>query len=461
MIGLSSTPSFTEFDPFQVPYQARVLTDMEFGFDYSLGVHEILLSGSVGSAKSILAAHCGIRHCLENERARLCLGRQSMPDLKDTILAKVLEHMEGDLVEGEDYEHNETKGKIIFSNGSEIVSRSWADKKFKRFRSLELSAAIVEELTENDDNYKPFYSELRARVGRLPHIKRNWVMCATNPDDPAHWAHKYFIESNIPTRHVYYSVTTDNKFLPEWYVKQLLTDLDPKLAERMVYGKWVSIAGDVIYYAYDKQKNFKDELYQVRLDLPIRVCFDFNIGEGKPMSATAMQYEKEKDAFHFFDEFIVEGANTEELVDEMCDRDLFEHKTHFVIHGDATGKNADTRSKRSDYDIIKKKLANYRRKDGSAISFETSVPLANPPVRKRHNVVNAYMRNALGFHRLFVYAKCKTLDEGWRLTKLKSGGQYIEDDSKRYQHVTTAAGYGIISTLNHAHRQPQGTREYL
>jgi hypothetical protein len=191
-----STPSLTEFDPYRVPYQARVLEDIRHNFDYSLGVHEVLLSGSVGSAKSILLAHLLVTHCLLYPKARGLLGRKAMPDLKDTLVQKVLEHIGDDLKEGEDYEYNRTKASFHFSNGSELLSRSWADKNFKKLRSLELSCAGVEELTENDINYWPFYSELKMRVGRLPHIKENWIVCATNPDSPSHPAFEYFIAPN-------------------------------------------------------------------------------------------------------------------------------------------------------------------------------------------------------------------------------------------------------------------------
>jgi len=48
------------------------------------------------------------------------------------------------------------------------------------------------------------------------------------------------------------------------------------------------------------------------------------------------------------------------------------------------------------------------------------------------------------------------LAEGFSLTKLKDGAQYIEDDSKRYQHITTAAGYGICSVLDELETQQIG-----
>lgn len=187
----NSTPSISEFDPRDVPWQWDLIDLIRNKLQYDQ-VHEILCSGSVGSAKSLAAAHIAVTHCLKFKRARVCLARRSMPDLKETILARVLEHMEGDLIEGIHYIHNETKAKIVFANGSEIISRSWADKKYKKFRSIELSAAVVEELTENNQEDMQAYIELKMRVGRLSHVPEKWIISCTNPDSPAHWAYKYF-----------------------------------------------------------------------------------------------------------------------------------------------------------------------------------------------------------------------------------------------------------------------------
>jgi hypothetical protein len=455
----NSTPSLYDFDPREIEWQLRVIRDLRSRWDYSSGrVHEWLASGSVGSAKSILGAHLAVTHTQFFPRSRGCLGRQAMPDLKDTIAKKILEHLEGDMIEGQDYTYNKTDASFAFSNGSEIVSRSWADKKYKNaFRSLELSFALVEEMTENDESFKGFYPELRMRVGRLPHVPENWLGSLTNPDSPAHWAYKYFIEPNlpgrtkVPTRHVYYSLTEQNPFLPREYIEGLKRDLDPKLALRMLQGQWVEIAAEVVYHQYSRERNFRDKPYEYDHSYPIILSHDFNIGVGKPMSAVALQHKP--DGFHFAETFIVEGADTEEILDEMAGRGVFDHPVQYVIHGDASGKNRDTRSKKTDYEIIRKFLANYRTPKGQPISFVVAVPLSNPPVRTRHNTVNAYMHNSLGETRLFVYREAEALDEGFRLTKLKSGGQYVEDDSYHNQHVTTAAGYAVISQTINAQRR--------
>ena len=371
------------------------------------------------------------------------LGRRSLPDLKDTIFQKIVEHLEDEaerLKEGRDYEVNWSTAKIWFRNGSEIISRSWADKKFKKFRSLELSAAVFEELTENDDDGSQAYHETKNRVGRLTHIPEKWIISCTNPDGPRHWAYKYFIQNQSPTRHVIYSLTKDNVFLPPWYVEQLRKDMDPKMALRMLQGQWVEIDQDKIYHSYGDANYLPNVQYRPDPYYPTYLCFDFNIADGKPMSSAAYQYIN--DHFHIFAETIVHGSRTMDIMEEWLDKGIFDHKNKIIIHGDATGQARDTRSIMSDYDLIKRFLNQHN------IIYEMQVPRDNPPIRSRHNRVNAYCKNDLGQTRLSVYQGCGKIDEGFRLTALKKGGQYIEDDSKDYQHVTTAIGYGIIYDTN-------------
>jgi hypothetical protein len=390
------------------------------------------------SAKSILLAHVAIRHAVENIRANIMLGRRALPDLKDTLYKKIIEHLGS--VDESYYDTLDSTARINFRNGSSIISRSWADKHYSKLRSLELSLACFEELTENNDEESQAYVETSFRLGRLPHIKTPLIISATNPGSPSHWVYKRFIEPNSngqkhPTRHVYYSRTEDNPYLPPQYIEQLKRDLDPKMARRMLYGEWLEIREEVIYYEYDSNKQYSKEPWKPREETTVIISFDFNIGLGKPMSAVAMCYQDE--VFHIFHEVIVEGARTDDIMDEFFDRGIIKQGYNYEIDGDASGSNRSTSSKRSDYDIIRQRL------DQEGIRYTYKVRRSNPPVRQRHNLVNAYCKNSLGQTRLFVH-NCKTVDEGLRLTALKKGSGVIEDDSKPYQHVTTAIGYAIV-----------------
>jgi PBSX family phage terminase large subunit len=444
-----STPNFEEFDPRIIPFQKNVMYDINKRLNFNLGTHELLWSGSIGSAKSLLAAHVVVMHCLTNKGAKVLIGRRSLPDLKDTLFQKIIEHLEHDrFLDGRDYTINYTSAYIEFSNGSMIIGKSWADKKYKKFRSLELSMAVIEEAVENEgDDYKALI-EIRQRVGRQPHIKKNMIIYCTNPAGPSHELYKYFFDEKSETRHVYFSLTEQNPFLPRTYIEQLKKDLPPKEAERMLYGKWIEVDRERLYYAYNADINFKKESYNINPNLPISISFDFNIGHGKPMSAIMSQYDKSKDTFHFFDEVVMHGSRTEDILEEFSARGIFDMPYLFEIHGDATGGSRTTNSKWSNYDLIDQFLKLYKSKKNIQlkVNHRLLIPSSNPPIRERHNILNAYCKNANGDVRLFVYEKCKVAHEGMKLTALKKGAAFIEDDSKEYQHVTTAIGYRVVYT---------------
>lgn len=435
---MSSVPSLIEFDPTIIPFQFKVIKDIRVGHKYEDGVQEILLSGSVGSAKSLLGAHLAVTHCLLNSKAVFLLGRQSMPALKQTILQMILDHLENsDVV----YDHNIQSGIITFENDSKIIPLSWADKRYKKFRSYAFSSGLIEEGTENDDD--EFYKEAKMRMGRIPHIKENFLITLTNPDSPHHWLYEYFISSKAKeyvTRHVYYSLTEQNPFLPKSYIQGIKDTLTEKEVQRMIYGKWVEIKSEVIYYAFDEKASIIED-YKVDPHYPVIITYDFNIALGKPMSLALCQ--RKGDHFFFFDEIVMHGSNTLETLDELHLRGHLKHPVMYKIQGDAAGRARSSKYNRSDYDIIKDYLDHNRQ-----IEFTIDVPSINPPIRKRHILVNGRLKNSS--KETFVHivkGKCDTLIKGFRLAKLKKGGSYIEDDSDPWQHVTTAAGYCICREL--------------
>jgi PBSX family phage terminase large subunit len=453
-----STDSGTTVETFKpvIPWQRKSLTDIRRRFDYSIGHHEVLLTGSVGSAKSLFLAHLAISHCIMYCSACVGIFRMAMPDLRDTIWKDLVAHLESEnLKEGKDYFINNTRCQIHFRNGSSIVSRSFSDGRYTKVRSLRLSMAIFEEMTEFSGAHEQAVKEVRNRLGRVPEVCKYECLLvgATNPDNPSHWIYEYYIEGSKkhPTRHVYYSLTFDNPFLPKSYIVGIMRDLDEKQVLRMIFGRWLELKSDVIYYQFGEY-NIKKKAYRVDENKPIHISWDFNIGVGKPFSCCMFQCSFMDDGraiYHFFDEVIVEGMRTLDSCEQIAEKGLLDdYGTSIIVHGDAAGSHNDTRSKRTDYDIILHFLQNYQRKDGKKLEIIKKVPLSNPPIRTRHNKLNGLMKNALGEICLYVYSNCVTLIKGFKLTKLKDNGSIIEDDSPScpYQHVTTAAGYGIIAS---------------
>lgn len=432
-----STPSLSEFMP--TPKQWQIIKDIRTKYDYSLGTHEVMLTGAVGSAKSIVLAHIMVTHCIINKGANAGIGRRTLPALRETLM-EVIKHHCSDMA----VDFHGITGKFTFSNGSVLRPFSWADAHYKKFRSHEFSAFGIEELTENDQ--PDFYREILSRVGRIRHINEKLMICATNPDDPDHWAHKHFMMSDNPRRHVYKSTTADNPYLPPSYIEQLKESYDPQMYRRMVLGEWIPIRQAVVYHQYDPAFNRSPNKYKVDPKLEIHWAWDFNIGgDNKPLSSVFFQYDGRN--FHVFKDLVIKGLRTEDMLGEALELGLLDHETTYVINGDATGKHRDTRSRHNDYDIIRTFLSNAKTKSGKPIQFRMDVPLTNPKVRERHNIVNALLHNTNGEHRLMIYADAPVCHEAMMLTKLKEGADYIENDNYYYQHVGTALGYGCVATL--------------
>ena len=456
------TPSFLEFNPKLIPYQYQVIYNIKKKFTYENGPHEILLSGSIGSAKSCLLAWLIISHCTTFMGARALIGRRSMPDLKETIFQTIIDMLQGydqdgipEFIEDVDYIVNLTTSTITFYVGgryfSQIISRSWADKKYKKFRSVNISFLAIEEMTENTTKEcKGFYTEAIGRLGRIPHIanKECISIIATNPDDPGHFCYDYFIKGskNNPNRHVVYSLTEMNPFLPKWYIKSLREKYDSKMIQRLLEGKWIYIASEQIYYEYDSNIHYGFD-NEIDPNYAVRLTFDFNISKGKPMSSVCFQYNDRTKMFKALDEVCIEGARTKTAIENWRDKGIFDLKGNpqIIIHGDATGFAGDSTSEDNDFEILEKFLSNFTRDDGRSLDFEIQVEEINPSIRNRHNSLNGSLKNDLGDVRIQVNEKCVMLDKGLSKSQLKDGNSYTEDQTTEGQDVAVAFGYGVYA----------------
>lgn len=433
-----STPTFTEFDPRLIKWQMDATTFIE-RFNYDLGVLEVLFSGSIGSAKSIEAAHLICRHAIFNKGARVLVVRRALKDLKRTLWQTILKHLADvpHLVKS----YHKSNMTITLINNSEIIGDSYDDMNLEKFRSLELSMGAIEEATESN---KELYEAIKMRIGRLPSVKKNILLTLTNPDSPDHYLYEDIIASDHPNKKVFYSLTEQNPFLPRWYIENLQRDLDPKMAMRMLRGQWIELNQERIYYSYSTEDNYKKEKYVFNPHYPVCLMHDFNRAAGKPMSAAVGQ--EINGFYHVARTFLVDGGRTQDVMDEIANAGFLDMNPNIKVYGDASGKHTDTRNNRSDWDIIAQFIRNYKRKDGMRINLSVEVPLANPAIRDRHNVANALFKNDLNQAHMFIYQDARDADKGFRLTKLKKGAELVEDDSMREQHVTTAITYWTHKT---------------
>lgn len=456
MSAVEETPlSFTTFDPRVIPWQYRLIYDLHNKVPWEQGTQKFLLSGAVGSAKTTVGSWLACYWATRFNKASILIARKALPDLRDTLYKDIRDLLENDdqLVEGEDYICYDTTCRVVFpKTGSEILARTWSDKKYKKPRSLRLCLAIIEEATENNEEDKEAHDTILQRLNRIGHIKWNAMFLLTNPDSPTHWIYKDYIlkAETDPNTHVYYSLTSDNPFIDKNYLRFLEENLTQAEADRMLRGLWREIDKSRIYYAYDSNISYlHDKSFELDPERDyIDLMADFNIGQGKPMS-WALGVVREHiergewvKTFHVFAEFHAETMRTEDLLEEIADKGAFDLPCRgWRIFGDATGKNNDTRSLMNDFEIIERYIANYRTKQGGRLQYEFCVPKKNPPLRRRHNTANGIFKNSRGETRFFLYKGCGWVDEGFRLTEPKEKGGIVENDSLAQQHVTTAITY--------------------
>ncbi len=116
---INSKPYFSGFNPEVIKSQFQAFGILE-NWDYeNKGVCELLLSGSLGSSKSMFMAYYAILHCLTYSGARTAICRRSMPALRKTIYLECIQMLEGDIqpiYQREYYHHKQTHRQLHLAN---------------------------------------------------------------------------------------------------------------------------------------------------------------------------------------------------------------------------------------------------------------------------------------------------------------------------------------------------------
>lgn len=450
---MSTVPSFSQYDPRLIDWCWKFYQTIEndplirnYNPDESL-LPIYINSGAVGSAKTLTAVHKAVKHVLHSPDARFLICRRAHSDLKETVWQDLLDHLEGDFEEEVDYIYDRSKLTIKFLGGGKIITKSWADGRIKKLGSMNLSAGLMEEGAENSsDEFRQAFSILLTRIGRVnplnSSVKENFFIINTNPDDPDHFMFTNLIDDPSKSHYVrvFYSKTEDNPFLPRSYSRTIRETYDSKTCERLLEGKWHYISqGDTIYYSYKDQIHYKkDSDYSYKFHLPLVITFDFNISAGKPMSCAVGQAVPKGDRFHyhFSEDCIMEGTKTEDILNELLSRGIFENFREVHIYGDRNGWSGDTRGV-CDYDIISRWFSRHcPHIDADVVATRS----ANPALKSRHNLVNGLLMNYERQSFITVYRKAEGIRKGFMQTVLQKSAQYKEKETY-YQHVSTAVGY--------------------
>lgn len=218
----------------------------------------------------------------------------------------------------------------------------------------------------------------------------------------------------------------------KWYAREKKRRSPQDLAAEVDIDYTASIT-DKAYEAFNYNTHTDGNVY-IDNHLPIILMCDFNID---PMCWCLGQ--EIKGTLYVFDELAEHSVDTGTCITKLIKRYEHHKKKEIHIYGDATGKRRDTRSKTSDYSIIKNIL---RANKWNVLS---QVPLSNPPVKTRLNAVHKRLCDWENDNKAWIQInpdKCPVLVDSFEQTRRKDDGI---DKKDNVDHMTDAIGYYITA----------------
>lgn len=243
-----------------------------------------------------------------------------------------------------------------------------------------------------------------------------------------------------------YTMRTDENVELLQHNPEFVTQMKATMTEAEVLayleGRAVNITGAIAHPTFDPELHWRHDV-ATELGLPLRVSFDFNVD---PMATVVGQQSPGPfgvEARVIDCVAVYGGATTMDVCDVLLTR-YPKWPAGVVIYGDCNGRNRSTVSNRTNYDIIKDRLA-------SIGPLTMKVPIKNPAVTARLNAVNVLFKNALGHVRLVLrktdpanQSTTRVLVRSLQMTKKKSGTDDIEKKpGETHTHHSEALGYWV------------------
>lgn len=137
-------------------------------------------------------------------------------------------------------------------------------------------------------------------------------------------------------------------------------------------------------------------------------------------------------------EIVLESAISRQAALEFVEKYKDHANKSVFIYGDPAGRAGEKHGHKSDYTEIEDVLRLHGWK------YERRVRPSHPSIKDRQNAVRARIRNAKGEVRFYINAKnAPWCHKGISTVQHKEGSTFQEDDTNKYQHITTAIGYFI------------------
>lgn len=383
----------------------------------------IAFVGGWGSGKSYCGAHKHLQLAAIN---RQCDGLSVSPTyrmLRDTAIPTFIGVLNENKIE---YHYKPSDEKIYLEFGNAILFRS--AEKPERLMGGTYGWAGADEYINLDA-----WQIMQSRVRHPNAVLRQCFITTTDEEGIGGWLYEEFVDKKRAKYELINANTAENKHLPDSYLENLKDSLNPKLIERYVDGKFVSLTSGRVYFAFDRDKHIVPQQYDDRLSL--YHVWDFNVD---PMCSAVIQ--DYKGIVRIIDEIILPNSNTREVCREFISR-YGGHQGELYVYGDATGRARSTAADQavwSDYEIIAEEYNRHFPEQ-----FESGVRMSNPLVKDRINCVNSKLFDGLNRVGMVVDPRCIELIKDFERVMFKKGSGAIDKSDPARTHISDAVGYYV------------------
>lgn len=309
---------------------------------------------------------------------------------------------------------NESELTILLKNGSQISLKGAENP--DSLRGVSLYYCVIDEAADVDPDLwpeivRPALADQQGHAMFIgtPKGKGNWLFDLYNQKQiyPEQWASWQY-------------TTLDGGFVKPEEVEAARSDMSERQFRQEFLATFETYENRIAWN-FDRDTNVK-ELKNPDVSI-IHVGLDFNVN---PISATVGV--RSGDDMYIIDEILIQGSNTDELVEEVRHR---YPRSKVFVYPDPSGSRRQTSSSgKTDHIIL------------SNAGFIVKSPNKHDPVKDRINAINARFRTADGNLHLFVNPRCKHTIESLEKYTYKEGTQVPDKDSG-YDHVFDALSYKI------------------
>lgn len=218
-------------------------------------------------------------------------------------------------------------------------------------------------------------------------------------------------------------------------IEALRANLDELTFEQEINGSFVSPTGRA-YSRFEKARHVQRVDYNP--NLPLILCFDFNVDPGVAAVAQDQVHEGRVISCVIDEIYIPRSSTTDDVCGEIVRRWGDRHSGQVICYGDPAGRNRSTRGRSTDWDIIEQHI----RRQWSSVRIDVGMREADPGIANRVNSVNARLCSAAGVVSMWVDPKCRELIRDFEQVGWKKGatGQLDKSDLAR-THLSDAVAY--------------------